>query len=82
MKLEIATPDQSLPMVEVQEVTVPTVAGETMILPGHARMVSELAEGKVSYGSGSDSKSFSVQGGVVEVKEDRVVVLCDQAKLT
>jgi F-type H+-transporting ATPase subunit epsilon len=81
MKLDIATPDQSLPTIEVQEVTVPTVAGEAMILPGHARMVSELAEGKVSY-RGSDSKTFSIQGGVMEVKEDRVVVLCDQAELS
>jgi F-type H+-transporting ATPase subunit epsilon len=81
MILELSTPDKNLPTLEVEEVTVPTVAGETMILPGHARMVSELGEGKVSFRSRSESKSFSIQGGVVEVHDEKIVVLCDQAEI-
>jgi F-type H+-transporting ATPase subunit epsilon len=81
MKLDIATPEKSLPTLEVEEVTVPTVEGEAMILPGHARLLSQLGEGTFSYRSGAETKRFSVKGGVVEVMDDHVLVLCDQADL-
>ncbi len=78
MKLNIATPEKSLPTLEVEEVVIPTVAGETMILPGHARLVSQLGEGSLHYRSASESKSFSIKGGVVEVHHEHILVLCDE----
>ncbi|MFO1518244.1 MAG: F0F1 ATP synthase subunit epsilon [bacterium] len=81
MKLDIATPDKSLPTLEVEEVTLPTVEGEAMILPGHARMVSQLVEGVLSYRSRSETKSFPVKEGFLEVYDDHIIVLCDEAGL-
>ena len=81
MKLDLATPQKSLATLEVEEVTLPTVYGEAMILPGHARLVSELVPGTLSYRSRTDSKSFPIGAGFVEVKHDHVVVLCDEADL-
>src|SRR4029453_17505150 len=78
MKLDLATPEKSLPTVEVEELTAPTVCGETTVLPGHARLVSGLAEGTLSYRSSSGSKRFAVKGGVLEVKDDHILVLCDE----
>jgi F-type H+-transporting ATPase subunit epsilon len=82
MKLDIATPEKSLPTLDVEEVVVPTVAGEAMILPGHARLVSQLVEGTLSYRSPAETKRFAVKGGVVEVRDDHILVLCDQADLS
>jgi len=80
MKLDLQTPEKSFPTVDVEEVVVPTVEGEAMILPGHARLVSQLAEGTLSYRSPAEANRFAVKGGVVEVRDDHVLVLCDQAE--
>jgi len=78
MKLDLATPEKSRPTVEVHELTAPTACGETTILPGHARLLSELAEGILSYRTGSGTERLAVKGGVLEVKDDHILVLCDE----
>ncbi len=80
MKLEIATPTQSLPAIEVDEVVLPAFEGETMVLPGHARLVAQLGEGQLSYRSKNEQKSFQIAGGVFDVHEDQIVVLTDVLK--
>ncbi len=81
MKLNIATPKKSFPSVEVKEVTLPTEEkGEIVILPGHARMLSRLGVGTLTYQSSSEQKQLSISNGVVEVKEDQITVLADEAE--
>jgi len=77
MKLEIATPSQSLPVVEVDEVVLPAFEGETMILPGHAHLIAQLGEGQLSYRSKSEQKAFHIAGGVFDVRDDQIIVLTD-----
>lgn len=79
MKLHISTPEKKFPLIESDEITLPTENGEIVILPGHARLVSKLGTGTLSYRHGSHHKQISISRGVVEVKEEQVTVLADEA---
>ncbi len=78
MKLEISTPNKSIAPQEVSQVTLPTEKGETMILPGHATLIAQLGEGVLSYQSKAENKSFQISGGVVEVRNESIIVACDK----
>lgn len=80
MQLYLATPTQSFPAVEVQEVTLPTATGEIVILPGHAPLFAGLESGNLVYRSPSGTKTFAVGKGVVEVKQDQITVLADEVQ--
>jgi F-type H+-transporting ATPase subunit epsilon len=79
---EIVTPEAILYTNEVQMVVATTTSGEVGILPLHAPIVSTLAPGEVrlQYGeNASDWEYFSVSGGYLQVHEDKVIILADQA---
>ncbi len=48
------------------------------ILPGHAALLSELGDGKLTLTSGNKSESFTISGGYVEVRDNHVRVLADR----
>ncbi len=50
------------------------------ILPGHAALLSELAEGTLSVTLKGQTQSFQVTGGFVEVRDNHVRVLADKAE--
>lgn len=59
-----------------RSVTLPTTAGEATILPHHEALVATLKSGKaVVRDSLGEKKEFDIEGGVVEVTSERVVVL-------
>lgn len=79
---EIVTPETILYANEVQMVVATTNEGEVGILPLHAPLMATLAAGEVrlQYGEGAaDWEYFSVAGGYLQVHEDKVIVLCDNA---
>jgi len=79
---EIITPERILYSNEVRMVVATTTTGEVGILPLHAPIVTALAPGEVrlQFGEGSsDWEHFSVSGGYLQVHEDKVIVLADQA---
>ena len=79
---EIVTPESILYTNEVQMVVASTPEGEIGILPLHAPIVTTLAPGEVRlrYGdSAADWEFFSINGGYLQVHEDKVIVLADAA---
>ncbi len=79
---EIVTPESILYTNEVQMVVATTAEGEIGILPLHAPIVTTLAPGEVRlrYGdNASDWEFFSINGGYLQVHEDKVIVLADAA---
>ena len=79
---EIVTPEAILYTNEVQMVIAKTTIGEVGILPLHAPIVSILAPGDLRLRHGdqaSDWEQFSVSGGYLQVHEDKVIVLADNA---
>jgi len=77
MFLEIITPDKKVFAGEVTAVTVPGIKGSMQILKNHAPIISTLSNGKLKIKSATETKSFDVKGGVVEVQNDKVVVLAE-----
>ena len=92
MFLEIVTPEAVILTSEVESVTVPGINGEFQMLDNHAPIVSILEKGKVRCnGDVSISENvrklfkkdengkwtFAVKGGVIEMKDNKVIVLAD-----
>lgn len=60
----------------VLSVTVPSPSGQVQILPGHAEAYVALADGVLTAAMpNGDAREVPVQGGVVHVKDDRVIVV-------
>jgi F-type H+-transporting ATPase subunit epsilon len=77
MTLEILTPDKMVYQGEVKSVTVPGVQGSFEVLNNHAPIISTLEDGKVIIRSGKGEESFFIKGGVVEVINNKVIVLAE-----
>ncbi|MFN8406199.1 MAG: ATP synthase F1 subunit epsilon [Sphingobacteriaceae bacterium] len=80
MKLEILTPDKIVYDGPVAAVTVPGTLGTFQILPEHAPIVSTLEAGNVvvrSASKGDGIDTFLIKGGVVEVLDNKVMILVE-----
>ena len=80
LKLEIVTPERKVFDAAVDTVTVPTASGEAGILPNHAPLVSALKPGVLIYTNGGSVERVAVSGGFVEVSDNKVSVLADEAE--
>lgn len=77
--VEIVTPERIVYTNEVEMVVVPTVDGEIGILPMHAPLVGALRAGEVRIKFGDTTEWFAVSGGYIQVHEDKVILLADDA---
>ena len=81
MLLEIIAPDQELYSGEVDLIQVPGSKGSFEILRNHAPIISTLEPGSIKI---VDSKggvtNFEVAGGVIEAKNNKIIVLAENAK--
>lgn len=77
---EIVTPERVVYRNEARMVVAPTIDGEIGILPLHAPLVSALKPGEIRVMHGQDKVEwFAISGGYVQIHEDKVIVLADQA---
>lgn len=78
---DIVTPVAKLVSEEAELVVVPGVEGEMGFLKGHAPLVSVLADGEVRVKRAADGEMqhYALQGGYVEVADDKVIILADRA---
>lgn len=78
MQLEIITPDKKVFEGEVAVVTFPGSDGSFQVLNNHAPLVSLLKDGVVEYKTEAKEVSqVAITGGVVEVLQNKVIVLAD-----
>jgi F-type H+-transporting ATPase subunit epsilon len=75
MQLEILTPEKKVFEGEVTIVTFPGVNGSFQVMDNHAPLISLLNEGVVTYKSKDASATVTILGGVVEVLNNKVIVL-------
>ncbi len=80
LRCQIITQERLLFDQEVDIVIAPGVLGEMGILPQHAPLVAALDYGELRVRRGDMEESFAIGGGVVEVSNDRVIVLADSAE--
>lgn len=77
MTLDIITPDRKVFSGEASSVTFPGSQGQFQVLNDHAPLVSTLAKGVVIVQTTSGQQTFTVDGGVVEVLQNKVLVLAE-----
>ncbi len=77
MHLEILTPDKKVFEGEVIAVNLPGTLGVFEILNNHAPLISTLEDGKVIVRTATKEDVFLIQGGVVEVLNNKVIVLAE-----
>ncbi len=75
MQVDILTPDTTLFSGDATIVTLPGINGSFQIMNMHAPMISALSKGKVVVSNGSEKHEFPVNGGIVEVVDNRIVIL-------
>ncbi|TDB38768.1 MAG: ATP synthase F1 subunit epsilon [Actinobacteria bacterium] len=80
---EIVTPERIVYTNEVEMVIAPTVEGEVGILPLHVPLVTVLKAGelRVRFNDGKDVEWFAVSGGYMQVHEDKVIILAENAAI-
>lgn len=74
MRLEIISTEKVLFKGEVNRVTLPGSLGTFTVLEQHAPLISTLTHGDVIYHTGSEAKQLTINSGIVEVLDNRVVV--------
>ena len=93
MILEVTSPERKLVKIPCESISLPGSQGEFEVLPGHTPMLATLKPGIITFRriEHSDEKvliwddaselRFMISGGVVEIQEETVEVLCDAATL-
>lgn len=77
MQLDIITPEKNIYSGEVELVNLPGSDGSFGILKDHAPVVSTLKAGEIKVVEGGQEKTFDVKGGVVEVNNNKIIVLAE-----
>ena len=78
MFLEIITPEKKLFEGEVTSVKFPGTDGEFGVLNNHAPIISTLTKGSiVVIDNNKESKNFVINGGVIEMQNNKIIVLAD-----
>ena len=78
MYLEILTPEKKVFEGNVSIATFPGADGSFQVMDNHAPLISLLKEGIVEYRSAKEAgQTLRITGGVVEVLNNKVVLLAD-----
>lgn len=77
MTLEILTPDKKVFSGEATSVTVPGTQGSFTVLNNHAPIISTLEAGEVKVKGSQGTEVFQINGGVIEVLKNKVVLLAE-----
>ena len=75
MDVQIITPDKSLYQGQADLIPVPGTSGAIGILNHHAPLVSSLKKGEIKIVLNEKEEFFKIEGGVIEVSQNKVIVL-------
>jgi len=80
MFIEIITPSEKIFTGEVKLVKLPGSKGSFEVLENHAPIISTLEKGQIKIiEPNGETRFFDVNGGVVEVKNNKISVLTESA---
>ncbi|MGI6320331.1 MAG: ATP synthase F1 subunit epsilon [Bacteroidales bacterium] len=78
MLLEVITPEKTIFNGETTQVQMPGIDGLFGVLHNHAPMIAVLGAGKIKIKDENNKFQFiEIKGGVVEVLENKIIVLAD-----
>lgn len=76
LRLLIVSPRGTLCDTPADSVSLPAEDGAVGILPNHCPLLAALSAGKVGYRDGEAQKTVEINGGIAEVRDNTVTVLC------
>jgi F-type H+-transporting ATPase subunit epsilon len=79
LKVAVISPEQTVFDGQADMVVVPAWDGELGILRGHAPMLALMGSGNLRVTDGSTENRFHVEGGFLQVSDDVVTILSEQA---
>jgi F-type H+-transporting ATPase subunit epsilon len=77
MQIDIITPDHLVFTGEAVSATFPGTDGSFQVLNNHAPLISTLERGKITLKTSEGDKNWEVDGGVVEVLNNKITVLAE-----
>ena len=77
MQIEILTADESIFSGEATIANFPGKDGSFGVMNDHAPMIAALKKGNIIVTTSTGEQTFEVQGGVVEVLKNKVMVLAE-----
>lgn len=77
MYLEIITPDKKVFEGDVLGAKFPGTQGSFEVLNSHAPIISTLENGEIRITTSAGAQFFQVDGGVVEVLNNKIIVLAE-----
>ena len=80
MQLEVITPDKKVFEGEASSIILPGADGGFEVLDRHAALISSIVDGKIRIKTSEGDQHFEVSGGVVEVLNNKVILLTESAK--
>ncbi len=80
LTVSVISPEAVLFEGTADAVVAPAFDGQVGILTGHAPMMALLGKGELRVGAGPDARRFAVEGGFLQVVENRVRVVTERAR--
>jgi len=75
--VELINPTKIIYKGEVDTIWLPGVVSPFQVLPNHAPLLSVLDKGTIKIKINDQFKNFDIDGGIVEVKNNKLRVLID-----
>jgi F-type H+-transporting ATPase subunit epsilon len=79
MRVSLVSPERALFDGEAAAVVAPAYDGLVGILPRHAPFITLLGKGALVIRAGADTQRFLVEGGFLQVANNRVRVVAEKA---
>jgi F-type H+-transporting ATPase subunit epsilon len=80
LTVSVISPESVLFEGQVESVVAPAYDGLVGILTGHAPMLTLLGAGDLRLGSGAGERRWIVEGGFLQVADDKVRVVTERAR--
>lgn len=78
LHVSVISPEASLYEGDATSVVAPAFDGEMGILTGHAPMMTLLGKGELRVESSAGQRTFSIEGGFLQVVKDQVRVVTEK----
>lgn len=79
MHVTVVAPDRTVYEGDAEAVTAPAYDGQVGILPRHAPFLTLLGDGRLTIRAAGGTVAFRVRGGFLQVVDDTVRVVAEQA---
>ena len=78
-RIEVVTPEKLVLDQQAEYAEIPGKDGYMGVLPGHAALLGELGEGRLTITAGGQTREIPIAGGYVEVRDNHVRILAVKA---